>query len=141
MAPKGRFRRIDKTTPIHSGTDLRALCIYFIHIVDFVGLEFEPSGQERLNVKGVFGVRIGCELKIGVLGDVVLVRKERPHTTQLEDTLAAVHDGQFVLAHKLFTTMSSDEFKMGKKIPLLIMRRGIKCDIQKLDSQLLNNIA
>lgn len=41
----------------------------------------------------------------------------------------------------LFTTMSSDEFKMGKKIPLLIMRRGIKCDIQKLDSQLLNNIA
>lgn len=32
-------------------------------------------------------------------------------------------------------------FKMGKKIPLLIMRRGIKCDIQKLDSQLLNNIA
>ena len=34
-----------------------------------------------------------------------------------------------------------DEFKMGKKIPLLVMRRGIKCDIQKLDSQLLNNIA
>ena len=28
------------------------------------------------------------------------------------------------LTHQLFTTMSSDEFKMGKKIPLLIMRRG-----------------
>ena len=42
---------------------------------------------------------------------------------------------------ELFATMSSDEFKIGKKIPLLVMRRGIKCDIQKLDSQLLNNIA
>ena len=76
-----------------------------------------------------------------MFGDVVLVREERPHTTQLENTLAAVHDGQFILAHKLFATMSSDEFKIGKKIPLLVMRRGIKCDIQKLDSQLLNNIA
>jgi hypothetical protein len=54
---------------------------------------------------------------------------------------ADIHDRKFVPAHKLFTTMSSDEFKMGKKIPLLVMRRGIKCDIQKLDSQLLNNIA
>ena len=50
-------------------------------------------------------------------------------------------NGQIILAHKLFATMSSDEFKIGKKIPLLVMRRGIKCDIQKLDSQLLNNIA
>ncbi|MBS5389162.1 MAG: hypothetical protein KHY31_17570 [Clostridiales bacterium] len=39
------------------------------------------------------------------------VREERPHTAQLEDTLAAVHDGQFILAHKLFATMSSDELK------------------------------
>ena len=46
-----------------------------------------------------------------MLGDVVLVREERPHTAQLEDTLAAVHDGQFILAHKLFATMSSDELK------------------------------
>ena len=41
----------------------------------------------------------------GVLGDVVLVREERPHTAQLEDTLAAVHDGQFILAHKLFAEL------------------------------------
>ena len=76
-----------------------------------------------------------------MLGDVVLVREERPHTAQLEDALAAVHNGQFILAHKLFATMSSDEFKIGKKIPLLVMRRGIKYDIQKLGSQLFNNIA
>ena len=40
-----------------------------------------------------------------MFGDIVLVRKERPHTTQLEDTLAAVHDGQFILAHKLFAEL------------------------------------
>lgn len=72
---------------------------------------------------------------------VEFIAQEWPDTAQLQDTFAAIHDRKFVPAHKLFTTMSSDEFKMGKKIPLLIMRRGIKCDIQKLDSQLLNNIA
>ena len=95
----------------HSGTDLHALCVYFVHIVDLVGLEFEPGGQERLNVEGVLGVRVGCVFEIGVLGDVVLIRKERPHTAQLEDALAAVHDGQLILAHQLFATMSSDELK------------------------------
>ena len=45
---------------------------------------------------------VGCVFEIGVLGDVILVRKERPHTAQLEDTLAAVHNGQLVLAHQLF---------------------------------------
>ena len=93
----------------HSGTDLSALCVYFVHIVDLVGLELEPGGQERLDVKGVLGVRVGGVRVIGVLGDVVLVREERPHTTQLEDALSAVHDSQFILAHKLFATMSSDE--------------------------------
>ena len=50
-------------------------------------------------------------LKLGVLGDVILVREERPHTAQLEDDFAAVHNGQLVLAHQLFATLSSDEFK------------------------------
>lgn len=48
---------------------------------------------------------------------------------------------QLILVGDLSATMSSDEFKIGKKIPLLVMRRGIKYDIQKLGSQLFNNIA
>ena len=68
-------------------------------------LELEPGGQERLDVKGVLGVRVGGVRVIGVLGDVVLVREERPHTAQLEDALAAVHNGQFILAHKLFAEL------------------------------------
>ena len=105
MAQKGRLRRVDTLTPFKSGTDLSALCVYFIYIADLIGLEFQPGGQELLDVKGVLGVRIGCELEIGVFGDVVLVRKERPHTAQLEDALASIHDGQFILAHKLFAEL------------------------------------
>ena len=44
------------------------------------------------------------------------LRKKRTHTAQLQDALAAIHNCQLVLAHQLFATMSSDEFKMGKKI-------------------------
>lgn len=38
-------------------------------------------------------------------------------------------EDDFPELRKIFATMSSDEFKIGKKIPLLVMRRGIKCDI------------
>ena len=41
---------------------------------------------------------------------------KRPDTPKLQDTLAAVHDGQLIPAHQLFATMSSDEFKKGQKI-------------------------
>jgi len=76
-----------------------------------------------------------------VLGQVVLVAQKRAHTTKLQDALAAIQNCQLIQAHKFFATMSSDEFKIGKKMPLLVMRRGIKYDIQKLGSQLFNNIA
>jgi len=111
MAHRGQVRRIDKITPFKSGTKLSALCVYFIYIADLIGLEFQPCGQECFNVKSVLIVRIGSVLEIGVFGDVVLIRKERPHTTQLEDALAAIHNGKLVLTHQLFATMSSDEFK------------------------------
>ena len=111
MAHRGQVRRIDKITPFKSGTKLSALCVYFIYIADLIGLEFQPCGQECFNVKSVLIVRIGSVLEIWVLGDVVLIRKERPHTAQLEDALAAVHNGKLILAHQLFATMSSDELK------------------------------
>ena len=76
-----------------------------------------------------------------MLGDVVFIREEGAHAAKLQDALAAAQHRKLVLAHQLFATMSSDEFKIGKKIPLLVMRRGIKYDIQKLGSQLFNNIA
>ena len=102
MAQKGRLRRVDTITPFKSGTDLSALCVYFIYIADLIGLEFQPCGQERFNVKSVLFVCVGCVFEIGVLGDVVLIRKERTHTAQLEDTLAAIHNSKLILAHQLF---------------------------------------
>ena len=91
----------------HSGTDLSALSIYFVHVADLIGLEFQPGGQERFNVKSVLVACVGCVFEIGMLGDVILVREERPHTAQLEDTLAAVHNGQLVLAHQLFVPINA----------------------------------
>ena len=110
MARRGQVRRIDKITPFKSGTKLSALYVYFIYIADLIGLEFQPCGQECFNVKSVLVIRVGSVLEIGVLGDVVLIRKERPHTTQLEDTLAAIHNSKLILAHQLFATLSSEEF-------------------------------
>ena len=97
--------------------------------------------QVAFHIESVLLIKVRQFFVPLMLGNVEFVAQEWPDSAQLQDALAAIHDRKFVPAHKLFTTMSSDEFKMGKKIPLLIMRRGIKCDIQKLDSQLLNNIA
>ena len=58
-----------------------------------------------------------------------------------QQRIAVVQLPHLVRGQQLLATMSSDEFKIGKKIPLLVMRRGIKYDIQKLGSQLFNNIA
>lgn len=99
---RGQVRRIDKITPFKSGTKLSALCVYFIYIADLIGLEFQPCGQECFNVKSVLIIRVGSVLEIGVLGNVVLVRKKRTHTAQLENTLAAIHNSKLILAHQLF---------------------------------------
>ena len=67
------------------------------------------------HIKGVFRVCVGQVLVFRVLRDVEFIREERAHTSKLQDTFPAVHDRDFVLRHKLFAIMSSDEFKKGKK--------------------------
>ncbi len=64
-----------------------------------------------LHVKGVFLVCVGQIFIVRVLRDVEFIRKERAHTSKLQDTFSTVHDRDFVLCHKLFATMSSDELK------------------------------
>ena len=54
-----------------------------------------------------------------MLRDVVLVAQEGAQAADLEDALAAIESGEVVHAHELFATMSSDEFKMCKQMPLL----------------------
>ena len=90
-----------------------------VHSASLVRFQLEPAGQETLYVQFVSLVKIGCVLIVGVLGDVVFVGQKWANPSELKDTLAAVHDSQLILAHKLFATMSSDEFKIGKKMTLL----------------------
>ena len=73
--------------------------------------------------------------------EIVLFIHDRACTANEQQRVAVVQLPHLVRGQQLFATMSSDEFKIGKKIPLLVMRRGIKYDIQKLGSQLFNNIA
>jgi len=46
-----------------------------------------------------------------VLRQIVLVRKKRSDTTQLQNTLASIQNRKLIYARKVFATLSSDEFK------------------------------
>ena len=100
--------------PLCNGSPQAALSLH--HIKDLILFQLHPPVQVFLDVKSVFLVVIGRVLVVRMLGDVVLVRKERSDATELKDALAAVHDSQLIPAHQLFATMSSDEFKKGQKI-------------------------
>lgn len=50
-----------------------------------------------------------------MFGNVKLIGEERSYPSKLHDALPSVHDCNLILAHKLFATMSSDEFKNGQK--------------------------
>ena len=62
------------------------------------GLDFFFAVQIFFNIEGVFGVVVGGQLVIGMLGQVVLVRKKGAHTSQLQNTLATVQHRQLVPA-------------------------------------------
>lgn len=68
-----------------------------------------------LDVKHILLVVVAGQLVVGMLGEIVFVGEKRPDAPQLQNALAAVHDRQFIAAHKFFAIMSSDEFKKGKK--------------------------
>ena len=54
---------------------------------------------------------------------IKLLRKERPYAAQLQDALAAIHNGQLILAHQLFTAKAMDEIhKASAGIPRMINR-------------------
>ena len=45
-----------------------------------------------------------------MLRDVKLIGEERSYPSKLHDALSSVHDCNLILAHKLYATLSSDEF-------------------------------
>jgi len=138
------FGMSHQALPTAQCSDEALICIDLAHIIEVecvIGLDYQLVLPVLLNVKGVPLIVVGELSVFGMLRNVVFVTEKRSHTSKLQNTLGSVHDGDLVLRQQFFATMSSDEFKIGKKIPLLVMRRGIKYDIQKLGSQLFNNIA
>ena len=63
-----------------------------------IGVDFFFSVQIFFNIEGVFGVVIGSQLVIGMLGQIVLFTQKRAHTAQLQDALAAVQHRKLVPA-------------------------------------------
>ena len=77
--------------------------VRFNHIVGVRRFEFQMAVEIFLDVKHIFLVAVPCQLVVGVLGQIVLVGEERPDAAQLQDALAAVHDGQLIPAHKFMS--------------------------------------
>lgn len=61
-----------------------------------------------------------------MLRNVKLIGEEWSYPSKLHDALAPVHDRNLILAHKLFATMSSDEFKNGQKNNPSRLREGLE---------------
>ena len=95
-------------------------------IVYIICLQFHPPIQILLYIKGVFLVIIRCELEVRVLCKVVLIGKEWPHSSELQDALAAIHDRYFISRHQVPSILSRGEFSFGQKNTPFIRNQGSK---------------
>jgi hypothetical protein len=94
------------------------ICFDLAHIIEVervIGLDYQLVLPVFLDVKGVPLVIVGELPVLWMLRNVVFVTEKRSHTSKLQNTLGSVHDGDLVLRHQFFATMSSDEFKNGQK--------------------------
>ena len=89
---------------------------HVIEIELISGLNHQLTGTVLFNVEGVSLIEVGEQFVFWMLRYIKFITEKRSHTSKLQDTFAAIHDGDFVLRHQLFATMSSDEFKKGQKI-------------------------
>lgn len=79
-------------------------CVQFVHIERLVRLHNGRSAfHVPFYVKDVSLVGVGQVFISGMLRDIKLVAEKRAHTTKLQNTLAAVHDCNFVLGHQLLS--------------------------------------
>ncbi len=77
-----------------------------------------------LNIKGVFLVIIGQLFVSAMLRYIEFIREEWSDASKLHDTFPAVHDRNLILAHKLYATLSSDEFRHTRKQHKYIAKLG-----------------
>ena len=84
---------------------------HIIEVERVIGLDYQLMRPVLFNVKGVSFIEVGELPILWMLRDVVFVTEKRSHASKLQNTLSSVHDGDLILRHQFFATMSSDELK------------------------------
>ena len=91
--------------PLHCAVqDGASICFDLAHVVKiegFRGLDYQFPTAVFLNIESIALVKIGEQLVFWMLRDVVFITEKRSHASELQNTLAAIHDGDLVLRHKL----------------------------------------
>ena len=78
---------------------------HIIEIKGVGGLDHQLVGAVFLDVKGVSLIVVSQQFVSWMLRYIVLITEKRSHASKLQDTFAAVHDGDFVLRHQLLTDL------------------------------------
>ena len=112
------FGMSHQALPTAQCSDGALICFDLAHIIEVecvIGLDYQLVLPVFLDVKGVPLVIVGELPVLWMLRNVVFVTEKRSHASKLQNTLGSVHDGDLILRHQFFATMSSDEFKNGQK--------------------------
>ena len=99
------------TAQCSDGALIRFDLAHIIEVECVIGLDYQLVLPVLLDVKGVPLVIVGELPVLWMLRNVVFVTEKRSHASKLQNTLGSVHDGDLILRHQFFATMSSDELK------------------------------
>lgn len=99
------------TAQCSDGALIRFDLAHIIEVECVIGLDHQLVLPVFLDVKGVPLVIVGELPVLWMLRNVVFVTEKRSHASKLQNTLGSVHDGDLILRHQFFATLSSDEFK------------------------------
>ena len=108
------FGMSHQALPTAQCSDGALICIDLAHIIEVecvIGLDHQLVLPVFLDVKGVPLVIVGELPVLWMLRNVVFVTEKRSHASKLQNTLGSVHDGDLILRHQFFATMSSGELK------------------------------
>ena len=99
------------TAQCSDGALIRFDLAHIIEVECVIGLDYQLVLPVLLDVKGVPLIIVGELPVLWMLRNVVFVTEKRSHASKLQNALCSVHDGDLILRHQFFATMSSGELK------------------------------
>lgn len=99
------------TAQCSDGALIRFDLAHIIEVECVIGLDYQLVLPVLLDVKGVPLIVVGELPVLWMLRNVVFVTEKRSHASKLQNALCSVHDGDLILRHQFFATMSSGELK------------------------------